>query len=55
MLFAQYLTSVTYFVIDKSTKSSVKLITRFFAIKFARLLETLNNAKILTILKFLRS
>ena len=46
MLFVQHLTGVTYFVKDKSTRLSKKLIAKFFAIKFVKLLEILNNAKI---------
>ncbi len=46
ILFAQYLIDTTYFVKNKSTKLSKKLITRFFAIKFVKLLKFLNNAKI---------
>ncbi len=35
-----------YFVKDRFTKLNKKLITKFFAIKFIKLLEILNNAKI---------
>ncbi len=46
MLFAQYLIDIIYFVKDRSTKLNKKLITKFFIIKFVKLLETLNNTKI---------
>jgi len=35
-----------YFIIDKSTRLNLKLIAKFFAIKFVKLLKALNNAKI---------